>query len=647
MAGNNYFLIFAIFISLLLHKNAFAEESQPDAPQLFDLSLAQLATISVASKREETISEAPAIVSVVTAQDIKKYGYRNLRDILDRQTHLQIIGSNFLPHNKAVIRGVSNSHVDNNVLLQLNGRPIRDAAISSANLDIYELFPVHAIKKIEIIRGPGSVLYGTNAFSGVINIVTYNKDKTPATVTARIGDFNTKAFAASGSWHDRGITAYGALNYQEKDGDTFANITDQFGQQGDYPTGTDGVQALANLAYKGFHLNSLYSNSTNDTVRSIFAFPATTAERERKFIDAGYTHSFNESWSLESNITVSEIRSKAVALPEPTPPPTTVVAKNHLLETTVKGKVTEKINLLIGAVAEASQERGVNEYNSLSRSTYVQLDYQTNNWLKLIAGTQYHIPDQADESFSPRLGAIVKLSRNWTTKLLYSEAFREASPLERFINIPAIMGDPALEPETIETLDLQFSYQNKANQFSLTLFNSKQQSIITRVPGPPILVINAGSIEYQGFELEASSQLTKRLSVTSNASYQINKSDDGTRGVTFAPKYTFKTGANYTFSNHTTAGIFISYFGESSLQNESAANPVNSDADDYLLVTANLNGNLGKLLSNSKLNPYEVTLYADNLLNEPIYFPSINRTEVNSLPHHSGRGFYLSLTANF
>ena len=103
--------------------------ASPELGRLLELDLEQLLTIKVVSKRDENISQAPGIVSVITESDIRRFGYRNLRDILNRQTSLQIVGSNLFPHNKATIRSVTTSHVDNNVLIQLNGRPIREPVV--------------------------------------------------------------------------------------------------------------------------------------------------------------------------------------------------------------------------------------------------------------------------------------------------------------------------------------------------------------------------------------------------------------------------------------------------------------------------------------------------------------------------------------
>ena len=112
---NKYYLIFSVLLPFIV----VAEEIvvlDKDMEQLLTLDLEELTTISIASKFEEKLQDAPGIVTVITDEEIKRYGARNLRDILDRQTHLQMVGSNLFPHGRVSMRGSTFTHVDNTVL---------------------------------------------------------------------------------------------------------------------------------------------------------------------------------------------------------------------------------------------------------------------------------------------------------------------------------------------------------------------------------------------------------------------------------------------------------------------------------------------------------------------------------------------------
>src|SRR5438128_3954139 len=144
-----------------------------------DLELDDLlnVTISIAAGRTQTLEEAPSIVSVVTDEDIRRMGARTLEEVLETVPGIEVLTDN-LGRGRIVIRGVPGgltSGSSENVLVLFNGHRVNEDISGGAtivNLD----FPVENIKKVEIIRGPGSALFGANAFLGVINIVTYNAD---------------------------------------------------------------------------------------------------------------------------------------------------------------------------------------------------------------------------------------------------------------------------------------------------------------------------------------------------------------------------------------------------------------------------------------------------------------------------------------
>ena len=131
-----------------------------------------------------------------------------------------------------------------------------------------------------------------------------------------------------------------------------------------------------------------------------------------------------------------------------------------------------------------------------------------------------------------------------------------------------------------------------------------------------------------------------------NASYQTNETDSGEKDVTYAPDVMVKGGMLYEHARGLDMGLYGSYFAASTLQNDSALYD-NPNPSSYVLLTLNVEANMGQLFNSAQLNPFSVALYGDNLLDEEIFVPSINRTQVNSLPHHGGRGWYLSLRGDF
>ena len=167
-----------------------------DAERLeVDQSVSNL-SVFTPSKKYETQSRAAAIVTVITAQDIADMGGDTLYDVLAMVPGVEVVES-FYGYTSLNFRGVLETHYNDKSLLLINGHPVYD----TTNFSYYlESIPVSAIKRIEVVRGPGSVLYGTNAFAGVINVLTWEPGDVRPTIRARArgGSFATAEGDASG-----------------------------------------------------------------------------------------------------------------------------------------------------------------------------------------------------------------------------------------------------------------------------------------------------------------------------------------------------------------------------------------------------------------------------------------------------------------
>jgi outer membrane receptor protein involved in Fe transport len=137
----------------------------------FDLE-ALLGTVVTATKQEQAPELAPAIVEVVTYEDIRRRGYRNVAEALADIPGVSVIDDH--THYRVGVRGIFGSTPETNDIIKvmINGQPVSFRP-SSANFLGNELIPIEAIKQIEVVRGPGSALYGANAFLGVVNILTF------------------------------------------------------------------------------------------------------------------------------------------------------------------------------------------------------------------------------------------------------------------------------------------------------------------------------------------------------------------------------------------------------------------------------------------------------------------------------------------
>lgn len=138
-----------------------------------DLDLVRLLNVEVstATKTSESLSEAPAVITVVTRDDIHRWGYRNVAEVLNHCVGFYMVDDHILPN--VGVRGMMGGlgAPSGAIKVMIDGRSVADRATSGNWLGA-ELIALESIKQIEIIRGPASALYGADAFLGVVNIIT-------------------------------------------------------------------------------------------------------------------------------------------------------------------------------------------------------------------------------------------------------------------------------------------------------------------------------------------------------------------------------------------------------------------------------------------------------------------------------------------
>ena len=174
-----YFLFTLLFIPFLC--------SGEESIDLFDLSLTDLLNlkVSIASKNDETIKNSPSSVTIFTRNDIDKMGITSWTELISQVPGFYSM-VNPVEGNQShiVMRGHAQTYA-NTLLILLNGHRVNDDYTGGINFFI-QFMDLADVERVEIIRGPGSSIYGSNAFSGVINILTKPQNKISSNYTSMI-----------------------------------------------------------------------------------------------------------------------------------------------------------------------------------------------------------------------------------------------------------------------------------------------------------------------------------------------------------------------------------------------------------------------------------------------------------------------------
>ncbi|GLH72779.1 hypothetical protein GETHLI_12810 [Geothrix limicola] len=608
--------------------------------------------VSVASKKAESVAQAPGVVTVISKAELEGFAAKNLGEVMSRVVGAAFLSPDIFVGQSVVVRGQENTPYNNHILVLLNGRPLRDPVSGGLNGSIWNAFPLASLDHLEIIRGPGSVLYGSCAYSAVVNI---------ATKTA-------KDSGLSGSVTVGGDT-YGGLGQQDqvliREGEFQGLVSfSQFGDKGpdfaftDY-NGVDNHHAfdrrtsglVTNLAYRGLTLNayrgSFQSYSLNGGSEAWD--PANLQRQILTQADLGYTKELNDQITLGGNLTYNRTEWST----EPVTNPVETTAGALLYEGTLQVRPFEGFNVVFGGGGERASWNGTGLLvlgNQTSNFLYTQMDYQIQA-VKLIGGLQYNKLEGLAGKASPRLGVVADFTPELGGKVLYSTAFRKGYPLETGFNHPLFRGNLELKPELIATTEAQLFYQGKTGGATLTFYSSRtEDTIIRRVvpfstppPGlPPIYLkyFNGDAWKYHGVELEGKLSLSHGLLITGSASYQTNENPAGLKDAALHPNTMVKLGGIYQGETWS-AGLFDAY--SSAAHSTTLVNPGSAVVNRPAGATHWLTARLTWTTWLQEKNAVKITLDGDNLFGSGITYPDYPNKAVNTLiPLSSGRSFTLS-----
>ena len=202
----------ALLTALVISPHLYAQSEEDE----LELAYGDDSFISIATGRNKLITKAPAVASIITAEQIERSGARTIDEVLESVPGLHVSSSSTRLSPVYSMRGI---RTDRNpqVLVLVNG-------VATTNLYFGDRGPVssmptHAVSRVEIMRGPGSAVYGADAFAGVINIITKKaEDYDGLTAGARVGDFNeTDAWVSFGK--TEGVDIAFSLQMTTTDGD--------------------------------------------------------------------------------------------------------------------------------------------------------------------------------------------------------------------------------------------------------------------------------------------------------------------------------------------------------------------------------------------------------------------------------------------
>jgi len=607
-------------------------------------------------------------IEVITHQEIINFGANSLLEVLDRATSIGMSGTFFWPQNAASMRGGISTGADHHVLLLFNGRPMRDSFTGGENFAFYTSFPIRLIKQIEIIRGPGSVLYGSNAFTGVINIITYPPGETPDNISLTAGSFNTKKVQVTTSYQNEKVKFSTGLHWLREDGWNY-EAKDNNGLLGSFDAGENNFGLVFTGDFNKLQVNGLYIKSEQDFWGSTSSWSTLSQwptselniQSKRFMLDLGYQFVLNQDRYIDANISYNTQRFTHVNYDSE--------SRNSFAELTHHWKISDTLHWLVGGTAwyqdvtsyPGAKVAPVHAFSQTWYNIYTQAEINQTDNLKWTIGAQVNKIPEVDANTAPRIGFNYQLTKQSGFKFNYGQAFRAAYGVETHFdmviccrddgtNKGGLRGNHNLKPETITTTDLQYYHYSNNHQLNLTFFKSKQEDLIERERAADRVLdfINRGKLNIEGAEIEYKYTFNPSSQLVSSFSHQVNKTGSDTKNTTLNPNNILKIGFTHKFRNEVKLAIHNSYFGKSydNIIRYPSRQNFNPEADSYNMMSANIHIPLNKFLDTSASDNF-IELYIYNLLDEDIFQPEVAGGQINTNPLRAERGWYLSFTKVF
>jgi outer membrane receptor protein involved in Fe transport len=596
-----------------------ASQQNPGNPSdVTSMDLEKLMDIEVttASRFSDKLSEAPSIMSVVTSDELRRFGGLTLGEILDRVPGLTQTSQYFTDRSLVAADGDQTKTSGAHILFLINGRPTREVMEGGIISDLLESFPVEILERIEIIRGPGSVLYGSNAFSAVVNLITRKADANDASVRGLVGA--NGALAASGHFlFKRGdFSMVGASQIHEApDWHLTYLVPPPLQDNPDAPpeppfhntTMIDrGIGDYLGMNYKGLSFMSAFTEFQT----TAFVQGAVGETRQtREFADLGYDYKARANWDMNFHATDTRTTFLTFSYPYTDRDSNEIVGEwTNLITLTSKDRLTAGI--LFDRIAGT-------EVASIKSNKFAGIPLST----------------------VPRGGVIWTPSRIVSVKVLYGEAFRPPSLDEISLNLPDIHGNPNLRPEIVETFDLGLTLQFSRLQLGANYFHDHQIHSIITGGEAPIHYENLGGVVFDGMVAEGKYYFCRDFFAQGSFLYQTNHDQTGASSVTPIPNYGFKTGVSYENSR----GLVLGLFDVSDGKTKPYAFNVNPLTGWRHSLNAEARQDISRFLHLRERNTVVIAAHANDLLNQTVWLPGFGFFNIDSIPVQQGRTVYAGL----
>lgn len=560
----------ALIMTLSIQGTAHSQEYAAPT-DLIQLPIEQLMNIEVstASKFSQKTTEAPANVTIITANDIKRYGYRTLANVLSSVRGMNVAYDR--NYNYLGVRGAGRTgDYNSRVLLLVDGYRLNDNIYDQAAIGTEFPVDVDLIDRVEVVRGPGSSIYGSNAVLGVVNVITKRgRDLNGLEASGELASFDTnKERLSYGKRYENGAELLLSASRYHSSGQ------DLFFPEFNTPADNNGIahhldgdrykSFLGKLAYAGFTLTSGYSNRDKAvptaSYSTVFNDPNFSVTDGASFLDLGYYGELAKSWDITAHVFQGRYRYEGIYPYAGAP---VVLNKDTAqgdwwgTEVKILGRF-EKHKVVAGVEYQDNYRQDQANYDispytlilddkrsSKRDGIYVQDEITLGKGLLLNAGVRNDHYSTMGDAVNPRLGLIWSPADTTALKLLYGTAFRAPNIYELYYGTAGVQkANPALQPEKIATYEFVVEHSPQQDlRLTADMYRNKINNNITQIADPAdglLVFVNAGQVDARGAEFEAERLWDGGARLRTSYAWQISRDEATHAELVNSPRHLAK-----------------------------------------------------------------------------------------------------------
>ena len=503
-----------------------AQQDKADEAALFR----EVPTVFGASRYEQPLAEAPSSVSVVTADDIRRFGYRTLAEILSSVNGF--FSTDDRNYTYLGVRGFARTgDFNSRMQVQIDGHAINDPVYGTASLGNDAMIDVSMIERVEVIRGPTSSLYGPNAVFGVVNVVTRRgRDLDGSRIAIGLGSSNSNSGQFStGRRLDNGLEYLVSASAGRTDGMRRIHYPEL-----DSPVTNNGIarnvdwernrKVFTKLRFENLTATGAFSTRTRaiptGAFGTVFNDAGTSTTDDEAFLDLQHVADLGRG-QLRSRVSYDDYDYTGRYVYDFPPRLTnfdTARGKRWGLESVWSGRIASNHKLTLGGEWRHSATIDQRNYDATLKlddrrkqtawGAYLQDEWRISElWIANI-GLRHDQTSQFGSSVNPR-AALIFLPRATTTlKLLSGRAFRPPNAYELYYNDGNVTqkANTALRAETVRTSEIVLEERFAPGlRGTLNVYRYRIDNLITQRTDPAdglLVFVNQESVDARGIEAE-------------------------------------------------------------------------------------------------------------------------------------------------